>query len=607
MAKADAPQRLDGALTFRAMTQPATVNTEARTVEVTWTIGARVRRTDVWAGNSYIEELSLAPGAVRLERLNAGAPVLDSHNSMALRNVVGVVERAWIQNGEGRALVRFSDRAEVEPIWRDVVAGILRNISVGYRIHKTERDESGEIPVERAVDWEPYELSLVPIPADAGAQVRSENITQGDTVNNQTITTNNEQERQPTASEIRKARDVQRKLDNLLTIVPAEHHDHIRQLAERDGFAAASEAGLDLAAAEQKKTPCIARSYDASDDWRGRGFGQRGDVEQRLVRRLNGEASAISLTEVLEHTTGQRGSIEMLVRGAMATTDFPQLLGSAGFQVLREMYGTAPSGARSIARRRQSTDLRDIHLLGLSEFPAMLKILEGGEFKSGNLTDRGGSYRIEEYGRIVNLTRRALLQDMLDAFGEAMSSHGRAIAALEDDLVIAALEAGGTGAKAMEDGKALFHADHANTTTKMGLDIASLTEAAAKLREAREVGNGRRLNLAPRWLLVSAQYEVQAIQLTSEINATAASDVNPFAGGQLALMPLVDANLSGSHAYVLCDPASPAAAIEICTGPAIADVQSQADFDTTSVKTRVLADRGLGVRDYRGIVRIPLS
>jgi hypothetical protein len=83
--------------------------------------------------------------------------------------------------------------------------------------------------------------------------------------------------------------------------------------------------------------------------------------------------------------------------------------------------------------------------------------------------------------------------------------------------------------------------------------------------------------------------------------------VNPFAGGQLELMPLVDANLSGSHAYVLCDPASPAAAIEVCTGPAIADVQSQADFDTTSVKTRVLADRGLGVRDHRGVVRIPLS
>lgn len=595
---AEIAQRPQQELQLRGLFAPESFNDAELTAEVVWTAGARVRRSG-WPSD-YLEELSLAPGHVRLDRLNGGAPLLDSHNSMELSSVIGVVESAWVANGEGRAMVRFSKREEVQPIVRDVQAGILRNVSVGYRIHKIERDETGEVPVERAIDWEPYELSLVPIPADAGAQVRSNNITQGDN-----MTTESNMAAAPTEVELRKT-DLKR-FNAIIDNTPAENRDEVRQLAAAEGIEAAYWRSLDLAAAKQALCPTQARSYCASDDWGGRGFGQRADVEQRLVRRLNGEASAISLMQVLEHSTGQRGSIETLVRGAMATTDFPQLLGSAGFQVLREMYDAAPVGARNIARRRQSTDLRDIRLLGLSEFPAMVKILEGGEFQSGNLTDRGGSYRIEEYGRIVNLTRRALLQDMLDAFGEALRSHGRAIAALEDDLVIAALESGATGAKCMEDGVALFHASHNNTTTETGLTLASLTEATAKLREAREVGNGRRLNLSPRWLLVSAQHEVTAIQLTSEINAAAASDVNPFGGGQLALMPLVDANLSGSHAYVLCDPASPAAAIEICTGPAVADVQSQADFDTTSVKTRVLADRGLGVRDHRGIVRIPLS
>lgn len=595
---AKTPQRPQEQLQRRGLFSPSTANSDARTVDLVWSTGAPVRRSGY--PTDYIEELSLAPGAVRLDRLNAGAPLLNSHENSSLAAVIGVVERAWIEAGEGRATVRFSDRPEVEPIWSDVQQGILRNISVGYRVHKTERDDSGAIPVERTIDWEPFELSLVPIPADPGAQTRSQpNPTNKESDMAHTAIDNDQDRQQPTATERRRVTDI---------------------------MDACRKAGLDGEFAEKlisDGTPIVEARAQIIDAFHevthkgqprtlggfveGQGFGPNANVKERLVRRLQGEANAISLMQVLEHTTGQRGSLELLVRGSMATTDFPMLLGSAGFQVLREMYDAAPVGARNITRRRQSSDLRDINLLGLSEFPAMMKILEGGEFKAGNLTDRGGSYRIEEYGRIVKLTRRALLQDMLDAFGEAMRNHGRAIAALEDDLVIAALESGGTGAKCMEDNKALFHADHANSTTATGLTITSLTEAAAKLRQAREVGNGRRLNLAPRWLLVSAQYEVQAIQLTSEINATAAADVNPFAGGQLALMPLVDANLSGSHAYVLCDPASPAAAIEICTGPAVADVQSQNDFETTSVKTRVLADRGLGVRDHRGVVRIPLS
>jgi phage head maturation protease len=597
---AKTPQHPQEQLQRRGVFAPTSANNDARTVDLVWSTGAPVKRSD-WAGNSFIEELSLAPGAVRLERLNAGAPLLDSHENSSLAAVIGVVERAWIEAGEGRATVRFSDRPDVEPIWRDVQAGILRNISVGYRTHKTERDESGPVPVERAVDWEPFELSLVPIPADAGAQTRSQPIQshKESDMANTTIDDNNQDRQQPTATERRRVTDI------MDACRKAGLDGEFAEKLISDGTPIVEARSAIIDAFHHKMHDGQPRTLGGFVE--GQGFGPNANVEGRLVRRLQGEANAISLMQVLEHTTGQRGSMEMLVRGSMATTDFPMLLGSAGFQVLREMYDAAPVGARNITRRRQSSDLRDIDLLGLSEFPAMMKILEGGEFKAGNLTDRGGSYRIEEYGRIVKLTRRALLQDMLDAFGEAMRSHGRAIAALEDDLVIASLESGGTGAKCMEDNKALFHADHANSTTATGLTITSLTEAAAKLRQAREVGNGRRLNLAPRWLLVSAQYEVQAIQLTSEINATAAADVNPFAGGQLALMPLVDANLSGSHAYVLCDPASPAAAIEICTGPAVADVQSQNDFETTSVKTRVLADRGLGVRDHRGVVRIPLS
>ena len=157
---------------------PESVDVERRTVEVVWSTGAAVRRRDPWTGKRYDEVLSLDEAHVDLSRLNGGAPLLNTHGAWDLRDVIGVVERAWIaREGEaivGRATVRFSDRADVEPIWRDVASGIVRNVSVGYAVRSYEITETdGQPPVWRAVDWQPLELSAVPIGADAAAGFRA--------------------------------------------------------------------------------------------------------------------------------------------------------------------------------------------------------------------------------------------------------------------------------------------------------------------------------------------------------------------------------------------------------------------------------------------------
>ena len=117
---------------------PETVDAERRSVELVWSTGAAVRRRDPWTGKRYDEVLSLEETHVDLGRLNGGAPLLNTHGAWDLSDVIGVVERAWIaREGEalvGRARVRFSDREAVEPIWRDVAAGIIRNVSVGYSV-----------------------------------------------------------------------------------------------------------------------------------------------------------------------------------------------------------------------------------------------------------------------------------------------------------------------------------------------------------------------------------------------------------------------------------------------------------------------------------------
>lgn len=156
---------------------PETVDVEARTVELVWSTGAVVRRRDYWTGKPYDEVLSLEAGHVDLSRLNSGAPLLNTHGAHDLGQVLGVVERAWVETGEdgaqGRARVRFSARADVEPIWRDVEAGIIRNVSVGYSVRRFEvTEQEGQVPIWRAVDWQPMELSAVPVGADAAAGFR---------------------------------------------------------------------------------------------------------------------------------------------------------------------------------------------------------------------------------------------------------------------------------------------------------------------------------------------------------------------------------------------------------------------------------------------------
>jgi hypothetical protein len=151
--------------------EPSTLDAEARTVELCWYSGAFVHRYN-WEHGTYLLGFSMEPKAIRLDRMKSGAPVLNAHNDWSLGDVIGVVEKARVEKGKGYATVRFSEREEVAPIFGDVKAGILRNVSMGAIVHQMkEVTEKGD-PVKKflAIDWEPLEVSLVPIGADPGAQ-----------------------------------------------------------------------------------------------------------------------------------------------------------------------------------------------------------------------------------------------------------------------------------------------------------------------------------------------------------------------------------------------------------------------------------------------------
>ena len=165
------------AMARAAQIRAASFDEADNTIEVVWTTGASVRRYDYRGGEYYDEVLAVSPDAIRLERLNLGAPLLDTHSSYELRNVLGSVVpgTARVEGGKGLARIALSRAPDDASVISKIRDGIIRNISVGYHIHRVEKKmgAEGDVGTWRVVDWEPHELSAVPIPADPGAQIRS--------------------------------------------------------------------------------------------------------------------------------------------------------------------------------------------------------------------------------------------------------------------------------------------------------------------------------------------------------------------------------------------------------------------------------------------------
>lgn len=107
------------------------------------------------------EVLSHAKGAVDLTRANAGAmPLLFNHD---INDPIGMISNPAIENGRlmvDATLFATERAAEVQTM----IDGGLRNVSLAYRINVIEEDVKTE--TYTVTDWEPYEVSIVTVPAD---------------------------------------------------------------------------------------------------------------------------------------------------------------------------------------------------------------------------------------------------------------------------------------------------------------------------------------------------------------------------------------------------------------------------------------------------------
>lgn len=613
---------------------PATFDAEARTVELVFTTGADVTRRDFWTGERWVERLEVTEEAIDLSRLNGGAPLLDSHQSYELRNVIGVVERAWVAGGEGRAMVRFSDRPEVQPIVADVRAGIIRNISAGYWVERWEEISEGAQKVRIAKRWMPGELSLVPVPADAGAQVRAaEPVSTRDRAAAQTEEVRMPDDVIPGAATPDTAR---------ATPAPAPQPPAAASLAELQGIA--QRGGLDsdwiVAQLAARATPEAARdaAIDAVAARRAPaqtpGTGVIGDERATFVARaVDGMFSRLAGTAPSEagrefRSMGLHGMIrEIAAREgrrdahrmntdeladfalrAHSTSDFPNILANSANKTVRAMYGSYPNTWSSWVAEVDVPDFKTITAAFAGQFPEVQEIPEGGAITYGTIAEEAETYAVKERGRLVRLTRQAIINDDTRALEQVLRSAALAGYTALRRTIFGIL----TTNAAMADSVALFSAAagarlDSNLGTAGNLSATTFSELRGLLNKqyAPSRSSSNRSPLPPPSsvvLLVGPDEEDTAMELLgNRIVPTATGAVLPDgyrSSTSMVMEPFLD---TANDPYYLARTDIRAVEVAYLNGRRAPEVSSAEQINTTGMDFRVLFDFGAKAVTFRTI------
>lgn len=646
------------AITSRA---PRTLDAEQRTVEVDWTTGATVRRRGRLPDGSYgeyIEELSLDPAHVDLGRLNGGAaPLLNSHNSWDLRDVIGIVETASVDGKRGTATLRFSDREDVQPIFRDVANGILRNISVGYQIKAVEwkAGDGKSLPIQRATAWEPMELSFVPMPADPGAQVRAA----GDPSPTAAIAAQTERSmdnpsstpavdeaaiRAAAVADATAAADAQIQAERArtgaimglarkLNLGEDFAQQHITAGTSLDG---AREAALDLVATRQDATPTNSQRAELVADEADKTL--RGMSDAILVRAGvsamvakhtgdkidGGQFRGMSMKDMarffLQRTGINTWGMDPMVmvgraftergtffRGAtQGTSDFSVLLENTMNKTMLAAYATQPVVYPIICRIGTVTDFRPHKRYKRGLLGNLLDLNELGEFKRVAVPDgEKESITAKTKGFIIGLSRQAIINDDMGVFSEVATDAGRAAAVTVETDVFATLALNTNAGPTMGDGVAMFHANHGNIGTAAVPSVASFEEAATLMRAQKDPAGKDFIDLRPSiWLgPVSKGFTARVVN-GSEYDPDAANKLQKPNSVRGLFSQIVDTpRLTGTRWYGLADPAV-AAAIEVAflEGQAMPYLESQDGWNVDGTEWKVRQDYGVAGIDWRAAV-----
>ncbi len=551
----------------------------------------------------WIEVLGHERSEVDLQRLNNSAPVLYNHDRSERGNRIGVVERAWVEGGRGYAEIRLSKRDEVEGFWQDVKDGILRNVSVAYRINerKLEEENKDKPDLYRVTSWTPMEISLVDIPADPTVgvgrsaeddapdernlnyqpQLTHKEKTMPDKVVEKEMPEHLDAQRKesPQVDEKREGEimdeGAKRALEN-----EKQRRTEIRSLFEgHDDHSAVRDQCLDNPEIDINEARKLLLDAIGKDE-KPAASGQRVEMGESDIEKFSRAAEdAIAFragiadenaqrTELYGYTLFEmaRKCLEMrgirtermdkreLVGRAFthSTSDFPKILENNSRKAMLHGFEEAEEVFPRFTRPGNLSDFKQHSRVGLGTFDTLDEIPESGEYKHGTIGERAENIKLATYGKLFSISRQAIINDDLSAFTDIPRKMGRAAARTVGDLVFAVINDNPT----MSDGTALFHANHKNLAGSGAAPTAATVGAGRTAMRTQKDGKAT-LNIPPSFFLVPAALEDTAkVLMMSETDPSQANSKKPNPVRNAAEV-VVDARLDAASLtawYLLADP-----------------------------------------------------
>jgi HK97 family phage prohead protease len=653
-----------GPMSTRADIVPGSLNEEARTVDVVWTTGARVKRYS-WFDGPWYEELSTDPKHVRMGRLQSGrAPVLLQHNSYDPDAHQGVVTSARLEGGKGIATLRFlKDDPDADKSWNKIRQGVLSSVSVGYTVHRLEKIEetADGPPVMRATDWEPYEISPVSMPADPDAHMRSapavrtnpcEVITRGEAPHEEKTMPEEKKDTAPAQTDAArqaelkavedKAREEEKTRTATITTLVRKAglgDDLAKRLIDENASVETARAVL-LDKLTERSDAVVTSSHvriEAGADQRDKFL--RG-AEAWLLQRAGkgalvetaakagkvkpaatdpGEFRGLNLIALARESLERSGvntrmwsderiaEIALLKRApGMATeSDFPVLLENVTNKILLSSFAVTPHEWSRFCSRGSVANFHAHNRYRKGAFGTLDAVNDHGELKTKAIPD--GEKRevtVGTYGNKIGISRRTLIQDDMGVFTDLASSFGMAAQNTIEGLVWTTLKAN-SGLGANYDANPLFHASRANIGTTSALSAAGLDADATIMARQADPSGTTTLALNPAILILPRELRSSAMILNNDAydpdSGTKQNRTNPVRSMFSDIV--ASTRLTGTRRYLFADPnVAPVIEVTFLQGQEAPQMESQEGFEVLGLQWRIFMDFGVSLVDYRGAV-----
>jgi hypothetical protein len=201
-----------------------------------------------------------------------------------------------------------------------------------------------------------------------------------------------------------------------------------------------------------------------------------------------------------------------LIRTALNTSTLPTVLGAVYHKSLLKGYESVVDTWNKWCSIGNLTDFKTHTRVRLTGEGGLEKVGDGGDLKLGSETEEKATNKLDTYGKKDRYGRQAIINDDLDVLTKVPQRRGRDGKLLISQLVYAVLLANGM----MEDGVAMFHADHANFNANRPLTMDNLEYAITQFKKQKDKA-GKRIKVQPVNLLVPVELEWAAKKM---INST---------------------------------------------------------------------------------------